>query len=408
MTHSSKEGFSRRDVLRTAALAPLATSFRLPLRWLPGGDDRTLVVLELAGGNDGLDTVMPIEDARWARVRPTLSSSRHGAHRLADTDFWFHPALGGLAKRYADGRVAVVHGVGYTPPDRSHFHSRDVWHCADPSLVRVTADTTGWLGRAAEELAARGASLPGAAIGSLRVPLCLRSKRLEVPALARLEDYALLVDPAAADRDASREALGELVRGGPGDGDLARVAAAALDQSERLEKALARYRPRATWPAGGLADALQLAARVIVAGFGTRLIHVEYGGFDTHATQAPAHDALLRQLDVALVAFLDELAAQGALDRTLVLVHSEFGRRVAENRSQGTDHGAAASAFVCGGAPLRGGLHGSHPDLGDLDDGDLRCTTDFRRVYAEMLRFAGVDAKAVLGGEFESLGLTSG
>ena len=158
-------------------------------------------------------------------------------------------------------------------------------------------------------------------------------------------------------------------------------------------------------PEGSLAQSLQLAARVVVAGFGTRLVHVEYGGFDTHATQAPAHDALLRQLDRALDALLSELDAHGALDRCVVLVHSEFGRRVAENRSQGTDHGAAAPVFLFGGKGLRPGLHGQVPELDDLDDGDLRCTIDFRRVYAELCGVVGVDAERVLGAQFERVGL---
>jgi uncharacterized protein (DUF1501 family) len=393
---------SRREFLAAAACAPFA--WAVPLRWLPGADDRTLVVLELAGGNDGLNTVIPIEDARWARLRPTLSSVRGAAHRIGEGRFALHPALAALAKRFDRGQLAIVHGVGYTPPDRSHFLSRDIWHASDPALKRVGAETTGWLGRAAEELAARGAAIPGAAIGSLRVPLCLRARRLEVPALTRLEDYSLVVDPAADDPARSREALAELARASSAHADLSRVAAAALDQSSQLERALARYRPRASWPEGPASRALQLAARVVVSGFGTRLLWIEQGGFDTHATQAPAHDALLRQLDASLGAFLDELELQGALDRTLVLVHSEFGRRVAENRSQGTDHGAAAPVFICGGAALRGGLHGEAPDLEKLDDGDLRCTTSFQAVHAELLRFLGVDPLRVLGLDFAPLG----
>lgn len=405
----SRSTASRRDFLRAAAIAPLLAGVRLPLRWLPDGDARTLVVIELAGGNDGLNTLIPIDDARWAKARPSLAVVRDGAHRLIGTHFALHPALAGLARWFERDRAAAVHGVGYVPPDRSHFHSRDVWHTADPGLGRITADTTGWLGRAAEQLAAAGAAVPGASLGSLRVPLCLRSNGIEVPALQRLEDYALLVDAPASGRRDRQDALAELVRdasaeGAPGH-DLSRVANTALEQAATLETALSRFRSKAAWPDGALARALQLAARMVVAGFGTRLIHVEHGGYDTHATQAPAHDALLRQLDRALDAFLSELEAHGALDRTLVLCHSEFGRRVAENRSQGTDHGAAAPVFLCGSPGLVPGLHGTAPDLDDLDDGDVKCTTDFRSVYAEACRFVGVDVERVLGASFEPLGL---
>jgi uncharacterized protein (DUF1501 family) len=177
----------------------------------------------------------------------------------------------------------------------------------------------------------------------------------------------------------------------------------AVQLADDLTAALARYQPRADYPDSALARDLQLAARLVVAGFGTRLLHVGFGGFDTHARQLPTHAGLLAQLDGALDAMLQDIAAHGHGDRVLVLVHSEFGRRAAENASQGTDHGAAAPVFAFGGGV--GGPIGPVPDLRRLDDGDVIATTDFRSVYADLLSWLGVDAGAVLGGATPSAGL---
>jgi uncharacterized protein (DUF1501 family) len=399
---------TRRDLLRRAAAVPLAGAAG-GLRWLPGGDDAALVVLELEGGNDGLNTVIPLDDARWAAARPQLAQVRNGAHALGG-GFALHPALAALARRCRDGQAAIVHGAGYPGPDRSHFRSRDIWHVADPAHVAATAATTGWLGRAADWLAARGAAVPGLGVGSDQLPLVLQGRSVVVPVLQRLQDYQLLTDAAEGKGALRREAVLEVVAGArPPAGDalgafLAEVAATAVAGAERLRERLAAYRPRAQYPDTELGRKLALLARVLVSGFGTRLAHVTLGGFDTHARQLPAHDALLRQLDGALGALLGDLDAHGALGRTVVLVHSEFGRRVAQNKSQGTDHGAAAPVFVCGGG-VKPGCHGRAPDLGDLDQGDLRATCDFRALYAALLRRLRVDEVAVLGARHDGVDL---
>ncbi len=388
---------TRRTFLGSAAAVPAAAALRLPLRWLPDGDDRALVVVELEGGNDGLNTLIPLEDERWAKARPSLAGVRRGARRLPGSDFALHASLERLSARFERGHAAAVHGVGYTPPDRSHFKSRDIWHTADPDLERASTSSTGWLGRAADQLARQGAAVPGLAVGSLRVPLALRGHEVVVPALASLEDYVLHVSATserplralAGSDDPSVAGLEDL------NAFVDSVAQSALSSEQQLRDALARYRPHAEFDGDAFGRAMQLASRVLVSGFGTRLIHVSLGGFDTHANQAPTHAALLAQLDRGLGALLDDLEAHRKLDSTAILVHSEFGRRVAENGSHGTDHGAAAPVFVAGGA-VRAGLHGEVPNLDDLDDGDVRATTDFRSVYADLLGFLGVEADAVL------------
>lgn len=395
----------RRSFLFGAAAMPWCLGSAPWSHWLPRGDERILLVLELAGGNDGLNTVIPVDDERYQRARPTLGSVRRGAHRLDDGTA-LHPALVALHRRIVAGSGAVVHGVGYPDPDRSHFKSRDIWHTADPAHQRVQTDTTGWLGRAADLLARAGAGVPAAAVGGLEVPLALKALDVTVPSIARVEDFQWLSasrrGPLAKDAPA-REVLevdgaDDLTRFV---GDVARSGAALADE---LTRALQRYRPRAEYPDNPLARDLGLAAQLSVAGFGTRLVHVRMSGFDTHARQLPTHAGLLRQLDEALAAFLSDVEQHGLGDRVVVLLHSEFGRRVAENASQGTDHGAAGPTLVFGGG-LNGGSHGPVPDLDDLDDGDLIATTDFRAVYADLLRWLGVDSEKVLGGQFAGVGL---
>ena len=303
--------------------------------------------------------------------------------------------------------ATVVHGVGYAKPDRSHFRSRDIWHCADPEHVRVSAKTTGWLGRAAEQLAG-ALEVPAAAVGSLQVPLLMKSQKVTVPSVRRVEDFQWLAAKGrgAMQQDAAtRDVVDELDGKGS---DLRRFitkrAKHAVEMADSLSAALARYRPAAKYPDTELGRNLRLVAQLICTGFGTRLLHVPLGGFDTHARQLPTHAGLLRQLDAALAAFVDDLRAHGKLEQVCTLVHSEFGRRVAENASQGTDHGAAGPAFAIGGN-VAGGVLGPVPDLARLDDGDVVATLDFRRIYADLLGWLGLKSRSVLGAQFEPAGV---
>ncbi len=395
----------RRSFVRGCALGPAVLAFDARGFWSPRADDRCLCVLELGGGNDGLNTVIPVDDARYAALRPRLSVVRRGAHRLGDGTA-LHPSLARLQAHIAAGRGAVVHGVGYDPPDRSHFRSRDIWHVADPRHQQVNAATTGWLGRAAAHLAGASSGLPAVAVGALEVPLLLHSRSVAVPSLSRLEDFQWLAAAAPAPLGAAAP-MRRLLDGARGDELLDRVLATqrrGVELADGLAAALQRYRSRAEYPATDLGRSLQLIARLFVAGFGTRLVHTSLSGFDTHARQLPAHAGLLGQLDAALAAFLDDLSAHGCVDRVAVLVHSEFGRRAQENASQGTDHGAAAPVFVFGGE-VAGGVHGTPPDLQRLVDGDVAVGQDFRGVYADLLAWLGIDARSVLGDGFARPGL---
>ena len=397
----------RRSFLRAAGAVPLWCGLRPGAWWSPRGDDHALVVLELTGGNDGLNTVIPVDDERYARQRPTLQVVRKGSHGLGDGTA-LHPALPRLHALVTAGQATVVHGVGYPAPDRSHFRSRDIWHTADPQHQRVTAATTGWLGRTADQLAAAAAGVPAAAVGGLEVPLLLRAQRVHVPSLRRVEDYQWgapaggPVAAAAPVRQVVADAAGgtaESLRD-----FVATTARQAVGLADELTRALARYRPRAEYPDTPLARELRLCAQLVVAGFGTRLVHVATGGFDTHARQLVTHAGLLQQLDGALDAFVADLVAHRRAETVALLVHSEFGRRVAENASQGTDHGAAGPVLVALGGS-RGGTVGAPPDLEHLDGGDLVAQVDFRSVYAELLQWLGVDPTVVLGAAFAPVGL---
>jgi uncharacterized protein (DUF1501 family) len=402
----SRNEIDRRTFLSSAAAAPLVapgvlTSFG---RVLPDGDGRSLVVLEFDGGNDGLNTILPVDDAAWAKARPKLAGVRKGAHALRD-GFALHPGMAGVHRLMREGLACAVHGVGYAGSSRSHFKSRDVWHTADVGFTELRADTTGWLGRVADQLSAAGAAVPGLSVGSVRVPLMLKAKDVVVPSVRRIEEYQLLVSPGG-DAARRRADLKEVVAERGGEGELTRLledtARSALDNAERLREALAGYRAKAEYPETALGRKLQLLARVLISGFGTRLFHVNFPGFDTHATQLPAHATLLTQFSAAVEAMVRDLRAHGKLDEVTVLVQSEFGRRVAQNKSRGTDHGKAGPVFLFGGG-LRPGLHGEHPSLTDLDDGDLKPTTDFRKVYDAILRRMGLDPKAILGQRFAGL-----
>jgi uncharacterized protein (DUF1501 family) len=367
------------------------------------GKDTVLVVVEMTGGNDGLNTVIPYADDLYHKYRPTLRQSRDVVIRL-DDHVGLHPGMQGLRPLWEQGQLAVVQGVGYPNPDRSHFEAMDIWQSADPTR-RVR---TGWLGRTAVALDNRGGGVPILHVGPNRLPLALtgapgggavsvhdpNSFRLElgggppgqqrarrrlleevaVPAArARADDLLAFVQRRQVQTLTAVETLRELLEG---------------------PNALARG-------GGGLTQKLELVAGLIARGFGTRLFYVSLDGFDTHADQGPAHHKLLAELADAVGAFFAALKETGDAGRVRLLTFSEFGRRVQENGSRGTDHGAAACLFVAGPS-VRGGVVGGHPSLSDLDVGDLKFHTDFRRVYATLLdRWLGCDSKAVLGATWD-------
>jgi uncharacterized protein (DUF1501 family) len=367
----------------------------------PRGDS-ILVVVQLSGGNDGLNTVVPYGDDLYYKNRFTLAVGKNAVHKI-DDHLGLHPAMEGMSKLYKDGKLSVVQGVGYPSPNRSHFESMDLWHTAHSTTAEQRK--TGWLGRYLDAFSKnRDLDLPGVHFGSEKQPLALASERVGVPSLKTLEEFRL---DARQDKNvqAAVESLTSIERSS--DNDLLefvqKSTAAAIAASKRLEESASRYKSKASYPATGLAQKLKSVASLINADMPTRVYYVTLDGFDTHSNQNGAHYGLLNELSSAAAAFMADLAQQKQDQRVMVMMFSEFGRRVKENASGGTDHGAAAPVLLVGGK-LKGGLLGDHPSLADLDDGDQKFHTDYRQVYATLLEdWLGWKSKEVLGGEFKKL-----
>jgi len=371
-------------------------------------ENRILVVIELTGGNDGLNTVIPFADAAYHRARPELAV-REGAHRLND-QFALHPEMPQIARLFKDGKAAIVHGVGYPKPNRSHFRSMEIWHTADPES---TTAEHGWLGRFLDKTAGDDAPrLSGIAFGD-RLPQSLSAERANIPAVRNFESYGVFVEGEEFDVAAKRRAIEQMAAPDKQSKQtdstlnfLKRQATNTYMGAKQLREATSGFQPRGEFEER-FGQQLRMALQVIAADLGTRVIHVALDGFDTHANQPFMHPRLLGQLSRGVSQFLGDLKETGRADDVLVMTYSEFGRRVRENGSHGTDHGAAAPMFLFGNK-IQGGFHGTPPSLDELDDGDLKFTTDFRSVYATVLDdWFGTNAEDILGETFPKLKLVA-
>jgi uncharacterized protein (DUF1501 family) len=367
-----------------------------------GVNDNVLVVVELSGGNDGLNTLIPFENDLYYKNRPTLGIAKENILKLSD-QVGFHPALEPLARLFKEGRLAVVQGAGYPEPDRSHFRSMEIWHTASTSQ-RVP--TSGWLGSfldvlppPKDEAVIRGLALTGS------LPQAFQADKTVVPVVGQLDAFT--------DAQQSQQPQAMLKRklstsgGGASNpvGFLRQQTTAVYRTADRLRDAAAGYQSTVEYPGSALGQQLRRAAQLLSGNLGVRVLFVSQDGYDTHAYQGDAHAGLLSDLATSLAAFEEDVRGLKIADRVAVMVFSEFGRRVDENASAGTDHGAASCMFVLG-EPIKGGLYGAHPSLEKLGDGDLIFTTDFRQVYAGLLEnFLGCPAKKVLGQEFAPLPL---
>jgi uncharacterized protein (DUF1501 family) len=391
--------FSRRDFLKRSsllALAPTVPGFlaQTARAVRPERDGRVLVVLQLDGGNDGLNTVVPFADDGYARLRKRLRLPARDLLKVDDR-IGLHPGLRRTSGLLESGRMAIVQGVGYPNPSRSHFRSMAIWHSA--RLDREEHNGLGWLGRALDGVTTR-AGEPGALfVGLESPPVALRCRRSSAAALSSLDDFALSTDiaPAAAAAD-DHDDLAAFVR---------RTTLDAYATAGRLREAAGAKDGGASYPATGLAERLRLIAHLLKADLGTRVFYTLQASYDTHAQQVFTHFSLLDELAGALAAFFADLAAAKLAERVLLLAFSEFGRTVKENASAGTDHGTAGPVFLFG-PRLRPGLAGAMPSLTDLEEGEPRMTVDFRRVYATVLEdWLGVKARVALAGSFAPLPL---
>ncbi len=382
-------------ILATGATLPgfLAHTARASAGFGPGRE-RILVVVEMNGGNDGLNTVIPFRADDYYRARPTIALPRPDVLTL-DDHLALHPAMRAFARLHERGWLAVCENVGYPNPDRSHFRSMDIWQSASPCPEE---SRTGWLGRAVDR--SERVDTPLALhLDGTALPAALRTTTRAVPSIEAIDAFRLDGDADAIERAASADRA-------DASADLQfvqRTAVSSCRQARRLAALGVDPDAAARYPAHGLANRLAQIARLIGAEFGPRVYYTSMGGFDTHARQLATHASLLTELAESIGAFFADLEARRLHERVVVMTFSEFGRRVDENGSQGTDHGAAAPMFVAGPG-VRGGIVGGVPDLADLGRGDLKHHVDFRSVYASVLDdWLGIPSRAILGASFPGL-----
>ena len=376
---------------------------------------RALVVIQLGGGNDGLNTVVPYADDTYYKVRPTLGLKADQVLKLND-NLGLNNNLKGFKELYDNNQLAVINGVGYPNPNYSHFRSMEIWQSGEPEKTI----TSGWLGRYLEQAGGQAdlkrlgmtVGNPGAGGGA---PLAFWTEKTVVLSYNGPQSFLFKADDADKDDRAAQLAAAKKIYGIATKNDTAEyIRNAALDAlaaSDNLEKIAATYKPQATYPNSPFAGRLKNVAQVLSSDFGSRVFYVPMdGSFDTHFNENVTHDRLLAVLSEGLTAFYKDLQAQGLADEVLTMTFSEFGRRVGENGSRGTDHGSAAPMFIMGGTKaIKGGLYGEQPSLTDLDNGNLKEKLDFRGVYATVLKnWLGTDPNPIVGGDFPVLDFVRG
>lgn len=373
----------------------------------PGvSDDRVLVVIQLGGGNDGLNTVVPFTQDAYYRARPTIAVPQKDVIQLTN-DLGLHSGMTKAKELYDKGTMAIIQGVGYPNPSQSHFKSMEIWQTADPEgrIVRY-----GWVGRYFDsKCPVCEQPTVGVNVGPT-MPLAMRAESGMGVTLATPESFQWMPTFAGIGAREEFELFQYLNASAPNEPDtidfLRHTAMNAYVSSERVREAVGKYKGGIEYPNTRFAYGMKLVAQMIAGNLPTKVYFVSLHGFDTHATQKIAHGRLLAELSASVAAFYRDLEAQGNAERVLVMAFSEFGRRVIENGSAGTDHGTAAPMFLFG-KTVKGGLYGSHPSLTDLEQfgqakGELKHAIDFRSVYATVLdRWLGADPKTILGSDFE-------
>ena len=432
---------TRRKFLRTSMLGA-AASWTLPVflektffaldalaadamtQATSGRDDTILVVLQLAGGNDGLNSVVPFVDDAYHRVRPKLALPPDKILKL-DSEIGLNPRLTGLKSLYDSGQLAIVQGVGYPNPNRSHFRSTEIWQTAsDANRVK----TEGWLGRYFDNCCRGAEPTVGVAISeqspqafSAKIPTGVTFSHPEQfrwkasmgadgkPLSEEEAFYRQLIGGAeekpslAADGNSISSLPGQFHNDATTEDFLRRTALDAQLSSDKILAIARKYKSNVPYPQTPLGASLNLIGRMIAGGLATRVYYASQGGFDTHAGQIGSHDRLMAVVNEAIAAFVADLKQQGNFERVLLMTFSEFGRRVAENANNGTDHGTAAPMFLLGGR-VKPGLFGKQPSLTDLDNGDLKFNIDFRSVYANVLeQWLKTKSQPILGRKFEPI-----
>jgi uncharacterized protein (DUF1501 family) len=370
-----------------------------------GARDHNLVVLQLAGGNDYLNTIVPYENGLYYDNRPTIAHDPDKILKIND-EIGFRPDLEPIKRLWDEGKVAIIHGIGYPEPNRSHFRSMDIWHTAMPEEI----GTEGWLGRAIRDMDPSAENvLTGVNFGR-GLPRSMGVKGVPVASVGNLETYGLF--PDMEDEYLRKFAIDSFAKmyGGKGKDAvmdfLGQTGASALKGADLLGTAPGKYKSSIEYGNNPIATDLKNAATVMFAGLGTRIFHTSYGSFDTHSGEVFKHDLLWQDTARAVGDFWDDIAEHGMDDDTVIFMFSEFGRRIKDNGS-GTDHGSGGVAFLIGNS-VKGGMYGEYPSLEEIDqvEGDLRYNNDFRMTYSSILeQWLEIEAAPIVNGRFEQFDL---
>ncbi len=369
------------------------------------GKNRKLVVVQMSGGNDYLNCIVPYSDSRYTDNRPTIRISKDEAIPL-DEDYGLNPGMQAIKDLWDDGKVAIVHGVGYPKPNRSHFRSMDIWHTAEPDKV----GDQGWLGQALREIDPNGDNVVTAVNFGNGLPRALVSHGAPVASVANLETYGLLTDMDGEDqRSQALEAFSNMYTQAIGSGPvmdfLSKTGLDALRGADVLRTAPEKYSSNVEYASNAFAKSIKGMAQVLLADVGTRIAYIQHGSFDTHTNEVAIQKKLWGEMGPAIHDLYTDLKAHDASEDVLIMMFSEFGRRVKDNGS-GTDHGSGGVAFLIGDG-VNGGHYSEYPSLeaSKLIEGDLAFNLDFRSVYTEVLEdWMEVEARPIVNGTYEKVG----
>lgn len=370
-------------------------------------ENRTLVVVQLSGGNDGLNTLVPYTQQAYYNARPNLALDKSDVLQL-NSNVALHPSMAALQSLYNDNHVAIVQGAGYPNPNLSHYESMTIWQTASPDETLQT----GWLGRYLDTARSVDSSINAVELDTLLSPTVVGEKEraTAIDSLRSFKIAPLTRQTQSSDEEtikaldsiqcSSCQEYNDLVNA------MMEAGLDAMTASDVVRQAASNYETSVTYPTNDFANRLKLAAQVVSSSLKPTIIYLQIGGFDTHANQKTTQANLLKTVSDGISAFYRDMESKDKADDTLIMTFSEFGRRVHENGSQGTDHGTAEPMFLIGGR-VSGGLYADYPNLSHLDsNGDLIHTVDFRQVYASVLQdWLGVDSTPVLSSQFQKLNL---
>ena len=370
--------------------------------------EKSLVVVQLSGGNDYLNTVVPYGDDEYYDFRKTVHIAQDSVLPI-DSTYGFNPHLGPIKRLFDEGKVAVINGIGYDNPNRSHFRSMDIWHTALPDEI----GTEGWLGRVIREIDPKGENvLTGVNFGR-GLPRALGVRGVPVASVGNLETYGLFTDIEDEEtRNLALRAFAHMYGGVQGKDPvldfLGQTGTDALKGADILRTAPQQYSSTIEYASNPISQSLRSVAQVLFADLGTRVFYTQHGSFDTHSGELISHAKLWDEVSSGIGDFYDDLKEHGREDEVIILVFSEFGRRIKDNGS-GTDHGSGGVAFIIG-SEIKGGMYGQYPSIKEADqlEGDLRFNNDFRSTYSTIIEsWFGMDAIPIVNGSFEKFDFVS-